>query len=163
PEVIRPDLVDPSARQCIADGGGFFRATLQGALERELDWGNVGTNCGGAGIVGVAGWQQSFGRTEPGGDRLDVLFSIGGAAEGVTGAAFPVRLTVAAVIDGQSVLFVTPVSGCTIDITEQSPLSEDQLGRIYRVTAQGTCSEPAVELDGSRTVEVPGFAFTGVT
>lgn len=163
PEVVRPDLIDPAARVCISAGDGFFRATLRGAVERELDWGNTGTNCSGAGIVGVEGWQQSFGRTEPGGERLDVLFSIGGAAEGGTGEGFPVRLTVATVIDGESVLFVTPVGGCSIDITEQAPLSEDPLGRVYRVTAQGACAEPATELDGERSVEVPDFAFTGVT
>src|SRR5262245_21993787 len=37
----------PSRAECLPSGDGFFRARLDGALERRLDWSNNGTSCEG--------------------------------------------------------------------------------------------------------------------
>jgi len=154
---------DKAQVRCLADGSGYFRARLRGALAADLNWQNAGLECEGGmrpdghGVrVSFAGPFQSAGATH----RLRLIFGIEAAGEGRSGHALPANLTL--IIEGERRIFSTRGDNqCTVDELRQEPLGRTQGQRDYRVAARGFCVGPASSLTGSERVLVSRFDFAG--
>ena len=143
---------------CLEDGSGFLRVSLAGALEHDIEWRNDDMECG-----GMRGTVQFGGVPSGATQQVDLNFTID-AEEGATGTGVPVRVTIYDRESGSN--FAMSGSGCTADVTEQSLIDENPAFRMYRVVANGTCSEPLNQLTGpgagTGEVTVGPFEFTGL-
>lgn len=148
---------------CLANGSGYFRARLRGALTADLDWRNAGLECEGGmrpdghGIrVSFAGPLKSAGARH----RLRFIFGIEAAGAGRSGRELPANVTL--ILEGERRIFSTRGdSRCTIDDLRQEPLGQDGKQRDFRVAARGFCIGPAASLTGAERVLVSRFDFAG--
>lgn len=147
----------------MADGSGYLRARLRGALAADLNWQNAGLVCEGGmrpdgrGIrVSFAGPLQTGGATH----RLRFIFGIEAAGEGRAGHALPANVTL--ILEGERRFFSTRGDNqCTVDDLRQEALGHTQNQRDYRVAARGFCVGPATSLTGTGRVLVSRFDFSG--
>lgn len=147
---------------CLADGSGYLRARLRGALTLDLAWRDAEMRCEGgprpdgrALRVSIAGPEHGDGR------RLRFVFGIANAAESAPGRALPTNLTV--IFEGESRLYATRGDDkCTVDELRQERIGA--LGgavRSYRVIARGFCTAPAANPARSERLLVTSFDFAG--
>lgn len=152
----------PVTRDCLPSGNGFFRARLDGALQKRLDWENSGTQCEGMPRPDGNGIRLSFHRTTGPDSNLLIVLGIAGLSESSSGRALPVNVTI--IEEGSSRVFGTLGDDrCTIDELRQdliTPWRPDT--RSYRVTGRGFCTEPASAVSGTDTVLMSTFDFSGI-
>jgi hypothetical protein len=147
---------------CLANGNGFLRARIRGALNLDIDWKNAEIECDGSARPNGHGIRLSFaGPKHSDGRRLRMIFGVATTAEGVDGRALPTNLTV--IFEGEQRLFSTLGEGrCTVD-----ELHEERVGalgpaaRSYRVVARGFCTEPATAVGRNDHILVSRFDFAG--
>jgi hypothetical protein len=150
-----------SATRCLAEGGGFLRARLSGAIKAELDWRNEGTECSGAtrpsGGIRMR-FSHAFGDK---GQRLVLVFGIPGLVEGVDARELKVNLTV--ILEGAGQFYGTRGDDkCTIEGLQQEAIAGIPLReRRYRIVARGFCTQPAREVAGEGALLVSRFDFAG--
>lgn len=151
---------------CIADGGGFLRAQLRGALVADLDWGNADMQCAGGPRPDEQGLRVTFAGQLAGTNgaqprQLRFIFGVdlhdiaSGKAQ-----ALPTNLTV--IVEGGDELYATRgTKHCAVESLERLPLDGTGITR-NRVHARGYCLGPATNVAGDARLLVPTFEFTGV-
>ncbi|HEY5102229.1 MAG TPA: hypothetical protein VII70_05570, partial [Steroidobacteraceae bacterium] len=147
---------------CLANGNGFLRARIRGALNLDIDWKNAELECEGSPRPNGHGIRLSFaGPKHSDGRRLRMIFGVATTAEGADGRALPTNLTV--IFEGEQRLFSTlGEDHCTVD-----QLHEERVGalgpaaRSYRVVARGFCTEPATAVGRNDRILVSRFDFAG--
>jgi hypothetical protein len=156
------------ASGCLADGSGYFRARIRGAMNLDLDWRNSELECeGGARLRG--GMRLSFaGPIAKSGGRLRIVLgvselgkTVGDGAGVATGHDLPTNLTV--IVEGGQRLFATRGDDkCTMDSLRLEPLSgEASAVRTYRAVARGFCTAPASGITRNERIVVTQFDFAG--
>lgn len=183
-----PGTAAKAMPRCLAQGDGYLRARIAGAIQAELDWGNEGTDCTGAvrpddGIrirfsrPGSAATNDDAGgaarkpdresKTDAGSagldaaDELVLVFGIAGLREGQSGRALPVNLTV--IREGSGQFYSTRGDDkCLLDDVTQTPIAgPPRRSRSYRIVARGFCTEPARAVRGSGAILLSRFDFAG--
>ncbi|HTX24585.1 MAG TPA: hypothetical protein VMD03_08010 [Steroidobacteraceae bacterium] len=147
---------------CLADGSGYFRARIRGAMSLDLDWHNAELECAGGARPDEGGIRVSFAGPLPGpGRRLRIVFGIAKTREGENGHALPTNLTV--IVEGAQRLFSTRGDDkCTVDSLRQEPLGAAYAPvRTYRVVGRGFCTEPASGITRNERIVVTRFDFAG--
>lgn len=148
---------------CLADGSGYLRARLRGALAADLDWRKGSLECEGGMRPDGRGIRVSFaGPLRLGGvaHRLRFIFGIEAPGAGRSGRALPTNVTL--IFEGERRIFSTRGDGqCTVDDLHQQPLASTAREQHYRVAARGFCVGPATSLTGSGRVLVSRFDFSG--
>jgi hypothetical protein len=154
------EATSAAAPGCMAEGGGFLRARLRGAVVADLDWHNDDMQCDGGPRPDGKGLRVTFAGELPGSRRLRFIFGIDerDIAAG-TAQAMPTNLTV--ILEGEQQIFGTRGSGqCAVESLQRTPLEETG-GTMHRVVARGYCVGPATNAAGDARVLVPTFEFTG--
>jgi hypothetical protein len=146
---------------CLAEGKGFLRARLSGAIRAEIDWSDATLECSGA-TRPRGGVRLRF--SHPFGDKdqqLVLLFGIGKLREGEPARNLAVNLTV--IRQGAGQFFGTQGDdSCTIDELRQEAIAGiPQRNRSYRVIARGFCIKPAPAVNGDGAVLMTRFDFAG--
>ncbi|HEY3784620.1 MAG TPA: hypothetical protein VGL55_05020 [Steroidobacteraceae bacterium] len=152
-----------SAHGCLANGGGYLRAQIRGALVLDVDLHNSELECEGGPRPDGSGLRISFaGPLRSDGRRLRVVFGVSKASEGQPGRALPTNLTL--IFEGESRLFATRGEDkCTVD-----QLTQERLGalggprRSYRVIARGFCIAPVSSVSQQESILVSRFDFAGL-
>ncbi|HUK01226.1 MAG TPA: hypothetical protein VLW26_03010 [Steroidobacteraceae bacterium] len=147
---------------CLPDAAGYLRARLRGALNQDLDWADAQIECSGGSRNEGGGVRLSFaGPPRQNGQRLRLLFGIGGTGEGRAGRALPTNVTL--IVEGARRLYSTQGEDkCTVDSLKQERLpGSNPAIRSYRVTARGFCVAPASSLSGKTHVLISRFDFCG--
>lgn len=147
---------------CLPLGKGYLRARIRGAVNLVVDLRGRALHCQGGPRPDGGGVLMSFqGRLPQSGERLTMVFGIGGAREGRPGRELPTNLTV--IFGRGRVLFATQGErNCTVD-----RLRAERIGRragptrSYRIAARGFCIAPANDLAGKRRILVTRFDFAG--
>lgn len=152
---------DSAQMQCLPSGDGFLRARLNGAIQAELDWRNADTECTGSIRPNNGGLRMRFKHKGLNNDDMVILFGITGLAEGQSGKALPVNVTV--IVEGSGKFFGTQGDNkCTVDEVKQEPLAGIPLRkRSYRVLARGFCTQPARAVKGSGSILITRFDYAG--
>jgi hypothetical protein len=142
------------------DSPSDLSMTLQGAVDRSLDWSTSPwlASCGG--LAGVADAGSTWVMFQDVDGALAVMISVEvDPAE----TANDVPAMVYVISDWQS--GATDLSGwwfaesCTVDVTRNDILAPE----LFRISGTGTCSAPAMALYGGEAVEIAGeFSFSGV-
>ena len=102
---------------CAATDGAFLHARLAGALERELDFRGVGLSCDGMRRPDGKGLRVSFaGLLDK--ERLTLVFGVPRLAEGASGHAVPVNVTV--IREGGQVYGTRGEGRCMLDKVMQT-------------------------------------------
>jgi len=159
-----PGLATPlkNAQGCLAEGNGYLRAKIRGALKIDVDLHNSELECDGGARPDGSGIRVSFaGPVRSDGRRLRMVFGVASAAEGTPGRALPTNLTV--IFEGEQRMFATRGDDkCTVD-----ELSQERVGalggsmRSYRVIARGFCIAPVNALGDQEKIVVSSFDFAG--
>jgi hypothetical protein len=159
-----PGLVTPLKNDhgCLAEGNGYLRAKIRGALKIDVDLHNAELECDGGARPDGSGIRVSFaGPVRSDGRRLRMVFGVGTATEGTAGRALPTNLTV--IFEGEQRMFATRGDDkCTVD-----ELSQERIGalggpmRSYRVVARGFCIAPVNALGDQEKILVSSFDFAG--
>lgn len=151
---------------CLASGNGFFRARLNGAITRKIDWGNTGTLCEGMPRPVGGGLRLKFSRPANNGvDELVVVFGIARIGENESGKALPANLTV--IVDGPKAAGNTQIFAtlgddkCLVDRLHSQPLADQNHTRVYRIEAHGFCIQPARAVVGKGAILMSTFDFAG--
>jgi len=160
--VAPPPTASPHTPGCLANGNGFLRAKIRGALNLDINWHNSEIECEGGERPNGSGLRMSFaGPLHSDGRRMRLVFGVGTAREGTSGRALPTNLTV--IFEGEQRLFATRgQDNCTVD-----NLTQERFGalggkvRTYRVIARGFCISPASTLDGREHLLLSSFDFAG--
>jgi hypothetical protein len=159
---IAPVTTATATQTCLAEGKGFLRARLSGAIRAELDWSDATLECSGA-TRPRGGVRLRF--SHPFGDNPDqqlvLLFGIGKLREGEPARNLAVNLTV--IRQGAGQFFGTQGDdSCTIDELRQEAIAGiPQRNRSYRVIARGFCIKPAPAMRGDGAVLMTRFDFAG--
>ncbi len=143
------------ATSCLANGGGYLRARIGGALHADIDWPNRGTWCAGEPQRDPAGVRVSFRRVSGRGPRLLFLFGLTGVREGRPLREGRVNLTVIDESDGR-IYGTLGDRRCTLDSLSQRRLPA---AHTYRLEARGFCTEPARAVRGAGHLLVSRFDF----
>lgn len=162
PQVTPPPAASPHTSGCLANGNGFLRAKIRGALNLDINWHNSEIECEGGGRPDGSGLRMSFaGPLHSDGRRLRLVFGVGEAREGKAGRALPTNLTV--IFEGEQRLFATRGQDkCTVDdLTQQRFGALGGKVRTYRVIARGFCISPASTLDDREHLLLSSFDFAG--
>jgi hypothetical protein len=147
---------------CIAEGGGFLRARLSGAINLDISWSNDGTSCAGSLRPEANGLRLQFSRKKVLGDNTLVLvFGIPRVQEGQTAHALPVNVTL--IREGTGEFYGTQGDDkCTLDELRQEVIAGMPLkSRAYRIVGRGFCMQPARAVRGSGSVLITRFDFAG--
>jgi hypothetical protein len=155
----------PAARTvpgCLPSGNGYLRATIRGAMNLDLNWGNGELECEGGPRPDGSGLRLAFaGPPHADGRRVRLVFGVEAAHEGLGGRDLPTNLTV--IFEGEERLFSTRGDDhCTVDELRQERLGA--LGgpvRSWRIIARGFCVSPASTLDARSRILVSSFDFAG--
>jgi hypothetical protein len=150
------------AQGCLAQGNGYLRARIRGAMQMDVNLHNSELECEGGARPDGSGIRVSFaGPLRSDGRRLRMVFGVASAAEGTAGRALPTNLTV--IFEGEQRLFATRGDDkCTVD-----ELSQERLGapggpvRSYRVIARGFCIAPVNALSDAGKILINSFDFAG--
>jgi hypothetical protein len=162
PVATPPPTASPHTSGCLANGNGFLRAKIRGALNLDINWHNSEMECEGGGRPDGSGLRVSFaGPLHSDGRRLRLVFGVGEAREGKAGRALPTNLTV--IFEGEQRLFATRGQDkCTVDdLTQQRFGALGGKVRTYRVIARGFCISPASTLDDREHLLLSSFDFAG--
>jgi hypothetical protein len=162
PQVAPPPAASAHTSGCLANGNGFLRAKIRGALNLDINWHNSQIECEGGGRPDGSGLRVSFaGPLHSDGRRLRLVFGVGEAREGKAGRALPTNLTV--IFEGEQRLFATRGQDkCTVDdLTQQRFGALGGKVRTYRVIARGFCISPASTLDDREHLLLSSFDFAG--
>lgn len=158
---IAPATTATASQTCLAQGNGFLRARLSGAIRSELAWQGAGLECSGASRPG-GGVRLRFSHAFGGKDQqLVLVFGIGRLREGEPARNLPVNLTI--IRQGAGEFYGTQGDdSCTIDELRQEAIAGIPLrNRSYRVIARGFCMKPAPAVRGDGGVLVTRFDFAG--
>ncbi|HEX4387349.1 MAG TPA: hypothetical protein VH109_01840 [Steroidobacteraceae bacterium] len=147
---------------CLASGNGYLRATIRGAMNLDISWGNGELECEGGPRPDGSGLRLAFaGPPHADGRRVRLVFGVEAAREGLAGRDLPTNLTV--IFEGEERLFSTRGDDhCTVDELRQERLGA--LGgpvRSWRIVARGFCVAPASSLDARSRILVSSFDFAG--
>jgi hypothetical protein len=155
-----PATAPAAPAKCLPAGDGYLRARLSGALSRELDWGNDGTECTGAVRPTDGGIRMRFSRPD-GQGKLVLVFGIAHLREGKPARNIPVNVTL--IREGAGEFFSTQGDDkCTLDLVTQDVIvGIPRRARSYRVTARGFCTEPARAVRGRGAVLLSRFDYSG--
>jgi len=150
----------PAAAKCLPAGNGYLRARLSGAVSKELNWGNEGTECTGAVRPTDGGIRMRFSRPD-GAGRLVLVFGIAQLREGQSARNLPVNITL--IREGAGQFFSTQGDDkCTLDVVTQDVIvGIPRRSRAYRITARGFCTEPARAVHGKGAVLLSRFDYSG--
>lgn len=148
---------------CLPSHDGFFRASVRGALNLDIDWHDADLKCEGGPRPDDRGLRVSFaGPLQSDGRRVRFVFGLANVGEGEAARNVPTNVTL--IFEGESRLFATRGDDkCTTDTFEQQRVGA--LGgdvRTWRVTARGFCTEPATTLAQDERVIVTIFDFSGL-
>jgi hypothetical protein len=157
----------------MAGAPGYLRARLAGAIQAELDWGSVGTECSGSVRPADGGVRMRFSRSargaeanadgqgDPGPGALVLVFGIAGLREGESARALPVNLTL--IREGRGEFYSTQGDDkCMLDEVSQQPIADPaNRSRAYRIVARGYCMEPARAVRGHGAVLLSRFDYAG--
>ena len=148
------------ARECLPAGNGYLRARLSGALSTELNWGNDGTECTGAVRPTDGGIRMRFSRPD-GQGKLVLVFGIAQLREGKPARNLPVNVTL--IREGAGEFYSTQGDDkCMLDhVTQDAIVGIPHRSRSYRVTARGSCTEPARAVRGTGAVLLSRFDIAG--
>ena len=157
-----PAADSKSTRGCVANGDGYLRARIRGALQLDVSLHNEELECDGGPRPDGSGIRVSFaGPARSDGRRLRMVFGVATATEGVNGRELPTNLTV--IFEGEQRMFATRGDDkCTVDEFNQERVGA--LGgpiRSYRVIARGFCIAPVKALSSEQTIVVNSFDFAG--
>ena len=146
-----PETTDPV---CITTSEGLLKARLQGAIDEEIDWSEVGSHCIGGVRPDGSGLRLVFKGSTAAGDPLLIVIGAGPVAPGESRQNVPVNLT--AVIEGSGRFFATQGDDkCAMDRLDQQAI-EGEPG-LYRVTGRGYCTQPARAVDGNGSLLLSRF------
>ena len=160
------------AETCLSGERGYFRASLRGAIDAELDWRGATLQCEGGARPDGRGLRLSFlGPADAQGRRLRLVFGVAAQPGRGESRAAPVNVTV--IVEDQDRLYATQGDDkCTVETLVQEPVAAINLAgapaashissHIYRVAARGYCIDPAATLDGRERLYINRFDFTGV-
>lgn len=157
-----PAAGSPGPHGCLANGDGYLRARIRGALQLDVSLRNEELECDGGPRPDGSGIRVSFaGPARSDGRRLRMVFGVATATEGVSGRELPTNLTV--IFEGEQRMFATRGDDkCTVDEFNQARVGA--LGgpiRTYRVSARGFCIAPVKALSSEQIILVNSFDFAG--
>lgn len=162
-----PAATVPAAATCLPGERGYFRASLRGALDAELDWRGAGLQCEGGARPEGRGLRVSFlGPADASGRQLRFVFGIAAAPGVGMSRTAPTNVTV--IVEGQRQLYATQGDDkCAVEALSQEPVAAATRpypgeARLYRVAARGYCIDPAATLDGSARLYINRFDFAGL-
>ena len=163
----RSAVNEPAAATCLPGERGYFRASLRGALDAELDWRGAGLQCEGGARPEGRGLRVSFlGPADASGRQLRFVFGIAAAPGAGMSRTAPTNVTV--IVEGQRQLYATQGDDkCAVEALSQEPVAAATRpypgeARLYRVAARGYCIDPAAALDGSARLYINRFDFAGL-
>jgi hypothetical protein len=150
--------VEPE-RCTVADAS--FSARLDGTLARKIHWNGADMSC--SGMRRPAGGLRLSFAGSAGDAKLVFVFGVPELAEGATGKALAVNVTI--IHEGGGLYSTQGKERCTLDSLVQSPLERSGPIRRWRVEGRGFCLEPARAL-GAGTPEgailLATFDFVGL-
>jgi hypothetical protein len=152
----------PSPPQCLPSGDGYLRARVSGAMNIELDWDNLGTECTGAVRPTDGGIRLRFSRLErDSGVKIVLVFGIANLREGQSAKIVPVNVTL--IREGEAEFYSTQGDDkCMLDEVHQEPIvGIPHRARSYRIIARGFCTEPARAVRGKGAILLSRFDFAG--
>jgi hypothetical protein len=158
----KPSTDGAATEECLADGRGYVRARISGAMDQELDWPNKGTECTGAIRPTDGGVRMRFSRfDERSASKIVLVFGIANLREGESANTLPVNVTV--IREGSGEFYSTQGDDkCMLDTIQQAPIvGVPHRSRSYRVTARGFCTEPARAVRGTGAILLSRFDFAG--
>ncbi len=152
-------LPDASAGAQDCGEAGRLQADLFGALQGEVRWTATDLRCEGMPRPDGAGARLRFaGPFGAEAQPIAFIIAVPSLAEGETGSEFPSNVTLIA--EGQGRFFSTPdLDGCWTDIASQTPLAAE--GQ-YSIDGQIYCISPIPEVNGSGSVSIDEFTFSGL-
>jgi hypothetical protein len=157
-----PDASDSSwhtGHGCLADGTGYFRARIGGALTMDVNWKGAELECSGEARPDGSGLRVSFAGPGPGGKPMRVVFGVGSAREGRAGRELPTNLT--ALFEGGRIFATRGDDKCTMDQLTQHPLPGPSAARVWRIEGRGFCVAPANALGSKAHILISRFDFAG--
>jgi hypothetical protein len=149
----------PGRGGCLADGSGYFRARIGGALHMDVNWKGTQLECSGEARPDRSGLRVAFAGPGPGGKLMRLVFGVGAAREGSPGRELPTNLTV--LLEGGRVFATRGDDKCTMDQLTQRPLPGERGVRVWRIEGRGFCVAPANALAGTGRILVTRFDFAG--
>ncbi len=151
----------PDASSGAQDCGeaGRLEVDLFGALEGEVRWTAADLRCEGMPRPDGAGARLRFaGPFGADGQPIAFIVAVPSLAQGETGTELPSNVTLIA--EGQGRFFSTPdLDGCWTDIASQTPLAAE--GQ-YSIDGQIYCISPIPDVNGSGSVSIDEFSFSGL-
>jgi hypothetical protein len=144
---------------CLADGTGYFRARIGGALHMDVSWQGTKLECSGEARPDATGLRVSFAGPGPDGKVLRLVFGVASAREGRPGRELPTNLT--AIVDGGRIFATRGDDKCTMDQLTQRPLPGQRGMRVWRIEGRGFCVAPANAFAGKARILVSRFDFAG--
>ena len=138
--------------------GAALHARLAGAVAEDIGWGAADMQCEGMRRAD-GGVRLRFTGAGQRGEWVFV-FGIPDVAEGASGSALPVNLTVIA--PGGRVYGTRGTDRCTLDDLRQVRLTDGSDGHRWQVEARGFCLGPARAIGGDDALLVTTFELTGV-
>lgn len=158
PTLPEAQPLPPQRRGCLREGNGYFRARIQGALDREIDWHDADLVCE-ADVQPGHGIRLAFLGPLPGG-QLRIILGIHGAQEGERAHALPTNLTL--ILPGGRLYGTAGDDRCTIDqLVPRRLAGGGSSRRRYRVEGRGFCVEPVNSLTGAGHLIISRFDFAG--
>jgi hypothetical protein len=158
----QPSTVPAPSGGCLAEGGGYFRARISGALAVDVQWQDPNFTCSGALRPDGRGVRMRFTGSNKGQTELVVVLGISQLKEGQSKAhAIPVNVTV--IKQGSGEFYGTRGEDkCMLDEIRQTPLTGMASSqRAYQVVARGFCTEPARAIRGPGAILISRFDFAG--
>jgi len=163
---------------CTDVPGAFLDARLAGAIDQQLHWRAAEMRCDGMRRPDGKGLRVTFsGPTH--GKQLTLVFGVAHLAEGATGHAVPVNVTL--IREGGRVYATRGDGNCTLDAVRQTRLAPDTApsastaaapvaaailavppAHRWRIDARGFCLAPARSVgDGRDAILLSTFDFRG--
>lgn len=140
----------------------FVEARLAGAIDAELRWQAADMQCDGMRRPDGKGLRVTFSGSV-GAERLTLVFGAPRLAEGASGRAIPVNVTL--IREGGALYGTRGEDKCLLDEVRQEPLpppAGDHGFRHWRIEAHGFCLEPARAVAGGRdAILIARFDFRG--
>jgi hypothetical protein len=156
---------------CELPADAFLNARLAGSVEAELHWSAAELSCDGMRRPDGQGMRVTFSGALEGG-RLTLVFGIPRLAEGATGHAVPVNVTL--IREGGALYGTRGEDKCLLDDVSQAPLAAQRTSsdpaaadptaaRRWSIAARGFCLEPARSIAGDGdAILLARFDFRGL-
>ena len=149
----------PSGGGCLADGSGYLRARIRGALNLDVSWKDAQLQCAGEARPDGSGLRVSFAGPGPAKKPMRLVFGVGAAREGIARRELPTNLTV--LLAGGRVFATRGDDKCTTDQLTQRALPGKSGLRAWRIEGRGFCVTPATALAGRGRILISRFDFAG--